>query len=337
MAFGDAYRTETDGDTPMPALLDPREEHFHIPGSHAGLSLFLRHLPPPDGISPNGVALYVHGATFPSALSIAHRFDGRSWRDDLCAAGFHVWAFDFHGYGHSDPYPAMAEPPDRCGPLCTADDASQQLELAARFIRRRHPIQRISIVAHSWGTIVAGRFAARCPELVERLVFFGPIARRNEHAAQDYPAWRLVSLQDQWRRFTAEVPDGEAPVLSRRHFAEWGECYLGSDPASRTRTPPSVKTPSGPWFDIGCAWAGDLAYDPWRVQAPVAIIRGAWDSMCTDNDAAWLFDALTASPIRRDVKISRGTHLMHLETSRTALYREAQSFLAGADEPANID
>ena len=39
----------------------------------------------------------MHGATFPSALSIAHRFDGRSWRDELCDEGFHVWGFDFHG------------------------------------------------------------------------------------------------------------------------------------------------------------------------------------------------------------------------------------------------
>jgi pimeloyl-ACP methyl ester carboxylesterase len=337
MEFGDAYRTNTDGGTPMPALLDPREEHFHIPSSHAGLSLFLRHLPSPDGISPQGVALYVHGATFPSALSMAHRFDGRSWRDELCAAGFHVWGFDFHGYGHSDPYPAMYEPSDGHQPLCSAGDASGQLEQAARFICRHHAIDRVSVLAHSWGTIVTGRFAARCPELVERLVLFGAIARRNESAAQDYPAWRLVSLQDQWQCFTAEVPSGEPSVLSRRHFAEWGECYLDSDPASRTRTPASVKTPSGPWFDIGRAWAGDLAYDPSRVRAPVAIIRGEWDSMCTDADAAWLFGKFTSSPVRRDVKISRGTHLMHLETSRYALYREAQNFLAGGDEPASLN
>src|SRR4051812_17543944 len=101
MAFGNAYRAHTDGGMPMPVLLDPREEHFHVPSSQAGLSLFLRHLPPHDGVPPQGVVLYVHGATFPSALSIAHRFDGRSWRDELCAAGFHVWGFDFHGYGHS--------------------------------------------------------------------------------------------------------------------------------------------------------------------------------------------------------------------------------------------
>jgi hypothetical protein len=36
------------------------------------------------------------------------------------------------------------------------------------------------------------------------------------------------------------------------------------------------------------------------------------------------------------VKISRGTHLMHLETSRYALYRETQNFLVGNDEPARV-
>jgi hypothetical protein len=43
----------------------------------------------------------------------------------------------------------------------------------------------------------------------------------------------------------------------------------------------------------------------------------------------WLFNALTASPLRRIVTIGRGTHLMHLEENRFALYREAQMFLAG--------
>ena len=148
----------------MPALLDPRESHYRIPGSQPGLSLFLRHLPPPEGTPARGIVLYVHGATFPSALSIAHRFDGRSWRDELCEAGFHVWGFDFHGYGHSDPYPAMAEPPDGCEPLCTVEDAWRQLELAVRFICQHHATERISLIAHSWGTIVAGRFADRLSE-----------------------------------------------------------------------------------------------------------------------------------------------------------------------------
>jgi hypothetical protein len=92
--------------------LDAREAHFCVPSDHAGLSLFLRYLAPDHSPMPDRrVVLYVHGATFPSALSIAHRFDGRSWRDELVACGFHTWALDFHGFGQfSDPYPEMDEP-----------------------------------------------------------------------------------------------------------------------------------------------------------------------------------------------------------------------------------
>ncbi|MBV8507014.1 MAG: alpha/beta hydrolase, partial [Alphaproteobacteria bacterium] len=315
--------------------LDAREEQFRIPSHHHGLSLFLRYLPPPD--PPFGkedrIVLYVHGGTFPGGLSIAHRFDGRSWRDELCAAGFHVWALDFHGFGRlSDPYPEMDRPSAETSPLCSAADASGQLERAVRFICERHGVARLSIIAHSWGTIVTGRFASRCPELLDRLVFFGPIARREPIAERiRLDSWRLISLEDQWNRFTETVPPGEPPVLSRRHFDEWGERYLDTDPESRTRSPAAVKVPSGAFQDIYDAWFGELAYDPSLVRAPVAIIRGEWDTMCTDQDARWLFDALNASPTRRDIKIGRATHLMHLETNRYALYRESEAFLLARD------
>ena len=95
-----------------------------------------------------------------------------------------------------------------------------------------------------------------------------------------------------------------------------------------------MKTPSGPWQDIADAWSGRLAYDPGQIRAPVAIIRGEWDSLATDTDARWLFDAMHASPTRRDVKIARATHLMHLEKNRYALYREAETFLLG-DTPTH--
>jgi pimeloyl-ACP methyl ester carboxylesterase len=314
--------------------LDPREEHVRIPGPQAGLSLFLRYLPPAREVGPQeNVVLYVHGGTFPSGLSVAHRFDGRSWRDELCAAGFHVWGLDFHGFGrHSDPYPEMSGPAEAVPPLGRATDASLQLESAVRFVLARHRVERISIIAHSWGCIVAGRFAGRCPALVDRLVFFGPIGWRPRIADPvRLPGWRLISLADQWSRFTETVPPGALPVLSRRHFEEWGERYLDGDPDSRTRSPASVKVPSGAFQDIFDAFAGELAYDPRLVQAPLAIIRGEWDAFCTDEDARWLFDAFTGSTIKRDIKISHGTHLMHLETMRYALYRESIAFLSGGD------
>jgi pimeloyl-ACP methyl ester carboxylesterase len=304
--------------------LDPREVHFYIPSPRAGLRLFLRYLPPPGSIRPSGIVLYVHGGTFSSALSIAHRFDGRSWRDALCDAGFHVWGLDFHGFGNfSSPYPDF----DPHTPLGRTEEASRQLEQAVRFILAHHAVGRLSLIAHSWGTMVSGHLAGRCPELIDRMVFFGPIAQRAASgAAPKLPAWRLITLQDQWDRFTADVPPDQPPVLSKRHFEEWGKAYLDSDRESGLHQPPAVKTPAGGFQDIFDAWAGTLSYDPTRIRTEVKIIRGEWDRMCTDADAASL---LAAIPTARDSKIPRATHLMHLEENRYALYRETETFLKG--------
>jgi pimeloyl-ACP methyl ester carboxylesterase len=314
--------------------LDPREQTFRIAGPNPGLNLFLRHLAPTTAARATPV-LYVHGGTFPSALSIAHRFDGVSWRDVLCDAGFAVWGLDFQGFGDSDRYPAMTQPAAANASLCHADDGTRQLAAALAFIRAHHGVARVSLVAHSWGSMPTALAAAAHPDWVDRLVLFGPIARRAPRpeapALAAEPAWRLVTVPDQWTRFVAEVPRDAPPVLSRDHFARWGEAYLDSDPGSRARDPIGVKIPTGPFADIARAQRGALAYDPAAVTAPVAIIRGEWDSLCTDADAAWLFDAFAASPDRRDIKIARATHLMHLEAMRRALYRETITFLQGDD------
>ena len=323
--------------------LDPREEHFCIAGPHKGMSLFLRFLPAAKTeFRPRRAVLYVHGATFPSALSIAHRFDGsfsnaKSWRDALNDAGFDVWGLDFHGFGHSDRYPEMDKPTAEGAPLCIAQDAAKQVEAAVRFIVAHQTIEKLSLIAHSWGSMPAGLFAGRHPALIDRLVLFAPISRRGPRRYETppaLPAWRIVTPEDQWNRFIEDVPAHEPPVLSRAHFDEWSARYLDSDPDSRSRDPAGVKTPLGPFSEIIKAWHGQLAYDPSQVRCPVAIVRGEWDGLMQDDDARWLFDAFTQAPIKRDIKIGRGTHLMHLEAMRLALWRESIGFLRGEDVAA---
>ena len=92
-----------------------------------------------------------------------------------------------------------------------------------------------------------------------------------------------------------------------------------------------MKVPYGPVADADAAERGALPYDPAEVRSPTLIVRGEWDHWPTDADAQWLFRALVHVPIKRDVKISRGTHVMHLETSRMALFREVENFLGGGD------
>jgi pimeloyl-ACP methyl ester carboxylesterase len=318
--------------------LGPHEEHFRIPGPREDALLFLRYLTAErTTFDLRRAVLYVHGATFPSPLSIAHRFDGRSWRDALGDAGFDVWGLDLYGFGHSDRYPEMDRPAAESPALCVTHDAARQAEAAVRFILAHQNIGSISLIAHSWGSMPASLFAGEHPALVERLVLFAPIARRDSRRYEQpatFPAWRIVTLEDQSDRFVEDVPAHETPVLSRLHFDEGGQRYLDSDPESRSRDPFGVKTPLGPFSEIIKAWHGQLAWDPAKVRAPTPIIRGESDGLIPDEDARWLFDALTHAPVKRDIKISRGTHLMHLETMRLALWRESVNFLRGEDAAA---
>jgi hypothetical protein len=110
-----------------------------------------------------------------------------------------------------------------------------------------------------------------------------------------------------------------------------GKVLSRQRPGKPLARPRRVKTPLGPFSEIIKAWHGHLVYDPALVRAPVAIIRGEWDGLMLDDDAKWLFDAFTRSPEKRDIKIGRATHLMHLEAMRSSLWQESINFLLGGD------
>jgi pimeloyl-ACP methyl ester carboxylesterase len=276
--------------------------------------------------------LYVHGATFPSALSVGFDFGGgpwpQSWLEDWNARGFDAWAFDFAGLGESGRYPAMAEPADRHPPLGRAREAAEQIVSVLELIRRETGHQSVSLVAHSWGSMPAGLAAIARPDAVESLILFAPIARRTVLAAPTaFPAWSDVTNEAQYTRFVEDVPKGHAPVLVA--FDRWAPAYLASDPGAFGRTPPAVRIPNGPRADNAAAWAGRLAWEPAKLTRPLTIVRGAWDSLCRDDDAAMILDAATSVPRRRDLKLDAGTHLMHLETGRRALYQAVGFSLKG--------
>lgn len=200
------------------------------------------------GAGPSVV--YVHGATFPSALSVAYRFDGRSWLDDLQERGFDAWGFDFAGYGGSDRPASFSGPAHGNPPSGRAPEAAQQLARVIEHVLDVTGKARVSLIAHSWGTIVAGHYASLHPERVERLVLFGPIAQRKAlglAAPEGIGAWRLVSVADQLARLIEDVPQGHPPVLIEATLADWGPAYLASDAQAASRRPePAVKIPRAP-------------------------------------------------------------------------------------------
>lgn len=280
----------------------------------------------PAALSAHADVVYVHGGTFGADLSIYFPFDGRSWADNLADAGFSVWGFDFVGFGSSGRYAA-----DLGRPAGDIGEAMRDLHRVVLSIRRRNGNKAVVLLAHSRGAAVAARYAGEHAADVRALVLFAPIISRPAGAAAPAPAATPpshypLSVWAQYRRFIEDVPKGQPQVLNEGHMQAWAAAFLDSDPASATRVPPSVTTPYGPVADIGALWSGRALYDPARVLAPTLIVRGTWDSLCTDADALRLLQGLGA-PVKEDVKVSRATHLMHLEQQRVELYAQVNHFL----------
>jgi alpha-beta hydrolase superfamily lysophospholipase len=290
----------------------------------------LRHLAA-RGDRARGVVLFIHGATFPSALSFAYPIEGRSWMRDLCDRGFDVWALDFAGYGEAERDSRMQDDARAHPPLGRARDVLPQIEAAVAFIRASDSSRRLSIVAHSWGTVPAAMYVTAHPQDVERFVMYGPIVAREEKVEPVTDAWILSDARDQWQAFLAGVPAGRAPAIERVAFDAWMERYLASDPTHGERETGSVKVPAGPVADFADMMSGKALYDPAAITVPTLVLRGEWDAVTTENDATALYAALTAAPIKRMVWINGGTHRIHLERSRQQVYREVRTFLEGEE------
>src|SRR5437868_9975762 len=194
------------------------QQTYRILASSESPSLFVRRQPR----SAAPAVLYVHGATFPSALSVGFDFGGGSWLDDWNARGFDAWAFDFAGFGESGRYAEMAEPAGAHPPLGRAPDAAVQIARVIDLIRHETGRSSVSLVSHSWGSMPTGLAAIAQPEAVERVVMFAPIARRAATMpapAVQAPAWRDVTNEAQLARFVEDVPKDHPPALVA--FERW--------------------------------------------------------------------------------------------------------------------
>ena len=309
-------------------------EQERIPSRLDGLELALWYLRPADRDEQSRVVLLLHGASFPTRLAGGFEMDGVSWMSDLAAAGYDVWALDFPGYGASDDYPEMEADPTEHPPLGRRVEVALDVGRAVNHIRRRAGVDRVALIGHSWGAVVAGSYAAQHPDEISRLVLFAPFTLRDgsfEDSKPPFPAYELLTPELRIEQFLSEVPETEATRLERDVLTGWGERWLATDETANGRDPASVRYPGGWAPDLHDAWTGADYFDPAGVTAPVLLIRGEWDTVFTREDAGWLFDALKESCDRHLVEISRATHVMHLERGRFSLYEAVRAFLAGED------
>ncbi len=113
-----------------------------------------------NNFSPSSAALLIHGAGVGCACWDLDTKD-YSLMELLAQEGFDVFAVDQRGYGRS------TKPSE---PNVTSEASASDLKSVIDFIRKHRHIEKVNIVGHSFGGMVAVYLTGMYPECVEKIV-----------------------------------------------------------------------------------------------------------------------------------------------------------------------
>lgn len=275
--------------------------------------------------------MLIHGATFSSESLFDVPVDGASFMDVLAMAGFDVWAVDARGYGGSTRPAEMAASPDNALPLTRAQVAARDLASAVEYVLAENDIERLSVVAMSWGGSVAGIYAEQHGKYVEKLVLVAPLWLSNRplriDTGQPLAAWRQIRVGAFREAWLADVPaDRHESVLPHGWFEQWAAITAATDPDAAE--PGIIRAPGGALQDVRENWlANSPLYNPSAITAPVLLLRAEWDQDVRVDMMQDLFGRFDNAAHRRWIEIGGGTHMILMEPGRWQAFDEIINFL----------
>ena len=310
-------------------------EEFKVP-SDAGIQIYVRNKRPANmtQFSPAKTVIYVHGATYPASTAFDLQLDGTSWMDYIAQRGYDVYLLDVRGYGGSTRPPQMDQPPGANPPFAGTEEAMRDVDAVVEFIRKRRGVERVNLLAWSWGTAIMQWYASLNSHKIEKLVLYAPVwIRQTASLVQVAPgpiaAYRSVSMaQAKTRWLTGVAADKQADLIPPGWFETWAAATSATDPVGMQQNPPVLRAPNGVIADGAKYWANGVI--PWKVEdikVPVLLVKGEWDLDTPAYMAQALFPKLTGAPYKRYVEIGEGTHTLIMEKNRMSLFREVQLFL----------
>jgi pimeloyl-ACP methyl ester carboxylesterase len=272
--------------------------------------------------------LFLHGSSFPTALSFGFKMDNASWMTNLSENGFNVFALDFLGYGNSDRYPEMERNVTKGRLTGRAEEVALDVDRAVNLIMQKTGKNKVYLIGHSWGGSVAAHYASKFPEKIKKLVLFAAITGRNENFEPEEIKDSFVEMTSKQRVDAMEMltPKDKECQLEKEVFKDWGKIWEESDPLFKKYSTGNVRFPSGPNQDVEDLLHNISYYNPENIKAPTLIIRGDWDNYPNDEDAKKIFISLKNAESKKYVILEKGTHVAHLEKSRKQLYEEILLF-----------
>ena len=315
-------------------------EEFRV-ASDPGIEIFVRNKRPAgmSRFSSAKTVLYVQGATYPASTAFDLRLDGMSWMDYIAQQGYDVYLLDIRGYGHSTRPALMDQAANLNAPFAGTEEAMRDVDAVVEFIRKRRGVEKVNLLAWSWGTAIMQWYTSLNNQKVEKLVLFAPVwIRQSASLVQSgpgpTPAYRTVRMdQAKGRWLTGVAPDKQAALIPAGWFETWAAATFATDPWGAKQNPPVLRAPNGVVADGLRYWGnGVIPWKPEDIRVPVLLIKGEWDQDTPAYMAQALFPKLVNAPYKRYVELGEGTHSIIMERNRMDLFREVQLFL---DESRN--
>ena len=310
-------------------------EEFRV-ASDVGIDIYVRNKRPAGmtQFSAAKTVLYVHGSTYPSETAFDLKLDGLSWMDYIAGQGYDVYLLDVRGYGASTRPPQMDKPASESAPFAGTEEAMRDVDAVVEFIKQRRSIDKVNLLAWSWGTAIMQWYTSLNSHKVNKLVLYAPVwIRQTASLVQTgpgpTPAYRTVRLdQAKARWLTGVAADKHADLIPAGWFEAWADATFATDPVGAKQNPPVLRAPNGVVADGLKYWANGVI--PWKaenIKVPVLLIKAEWDQDTPAYMAQNLFPKLTGAPYKRYVEIGEGTHTVIMEKNRMSLFREVQLFL----------
>ena len=231
------------------------------------------------------------GAGPPLVLLHGIGSNARSWTEQLAGLGDlrRVVAWDAPGYGDTTPVAPTRPMP------------SDYAERLARFLDGLG-LDRVALLGHSLGALVAGAFAAARPHRVERLILANPALGHRTDPGAPLPPPAQSRLDD-------------LAALGREGFAAKRAPRLLSPAATpaevaRARAAMAEIDPDGYRQAVAMLAQGDLGADTRAVASPVLVLSGDADSVTPPAGSRTLAAAMQGA---RYLEIEGAGHLSYLE------------------------
>ncbi len=207
-------------------------------------------------------------------------------------------------------------------------------------VRQHFGIRRVTLVAHSYGPLLAASYALAHPKAVRRMVFFGPVPPRRGSFWQRFGASMGQRLDSAARARLADAnkrlsdPNADTRQACRDYWAVAMRPRL----AEPDRTLPLIKSdlcasnPEGIRYGLTVTNRVVMAsYGDWdlrerlrRLDVPTLVVHGEQESIPMDLVEEWV----TSLPRARLVRVPNAAHFTYAERPEL-VWPEVERFLAG--------